>query len=78
MALHSITEFNTYSSFSEILVFVCLCLCLSHIFVFFFFTMASMTFSQSYYISGHKTYANYEGGKHAFRVEGGVRGVDLC
>ena len=33
MALQSITKLNSYSSFSDILVFVCLCLCLSHVFV---------------------------------------------
>ena len=48
----AITELNSYSSFSAILVFVYLCLCLSHVFVIAFvfsiFTMTSITFSQSF------------------------------
>ena len=48
MALQSITELNSYSSFSDILFLVCLCLCLSHVYVIVFvfpiFTMTSMHF----------------------------------
>ena len=50
MALQSITELISYSSFFDILVFVCHCL--SHVFVIVFvfsiFTITPMTFSQTF------------------------------
>ena len=68
MALQLITEFNSYSLISDILVFVFPNVFVI-VFVFSIFTMISMTFSQSCHIPRHKTYANGEGAKYAFRVE---------
>ena len=54
MGLQSITELSSYSSFSDILVFVCfvsvfvLPLVFVIVFVFSIYTMTSMTFSQSF------------------------------
>ena len=54
MGLQSITELSSYSSFSDILVFVCFVsvfvfpLVFVIVFVFSIYTMTSMTFSQSF------------------------------
>ena len=71
MALQSITELDSHSSFYNILVFVCLCLCLSHVFVFSIFTKyfhgifpkaATFTATQYMQITKVSTKASRDGG----------------